>query len=250
MPDHDFKLGFRAVADELGAAVVGTPLEPEQSFLGGNYQTTTTGLMFWSRVANRPLFLPSANKVVVAPPVPPTTPTAKPWDKVRLIKGGFSTWQQWGLSGPRTISAVVWHTLEGYIPGALSHFDSGAAGCHFIIANDGAIWLVCQLEHIAWHAGTDAETGRTAFWKRTNLNHHSIGIECEGFAAVGINEVQVSAAIRLGVWIRRTYSVPTARTTDQIAGHHAHSDISNQRGDPGPKFPWDRILGEIKRQAG
>ena len=78
MPDLKFDLGFRAVADELGAAVVGTPLEPEQPHPGGTYQTTTTGLMLTSRPRIGRCSCHPRMRAVVAPPPPPPPPEWAP----------------------------------------------------------------------------------------------------------------------------------------------------------------------------
>lgn len=60
-----FTLGFRDLALDLGAAVVGAPLEQQHGWdsTGGNHvevQETDRGLMFWTRRGNRCMFLPSA----------------------------------------------------------------------------------------------------------------------------------------------------------------------------------------------
>jgi hypothetical protein len=61
-PMAEFVLGFKEKADELGAAVVGTPLEA-QDYLplkdGGEiaFQFTTTGVMIYSKKANKAHFL-------------------------------------------------------------------------------------------------------------------------------------------------------------------------------------------------
>jgi hypothetical protein len=52
------------------------------------------------------------------------------------------------------------------------------------------------------------------------------------------------------VYLRRKYDIDTEYTRDEIRGHTRHSDISSQRSDPGPNFPLEDILAEIRRQSG
>lgn len=54
-----FRFGFLQKAQELGAAVVGAPLEDEQ-YIGDNYafQVTEKGLLVYSKKANKVHFLP------------------------------------------------------------------------------------------------------------------------------------------------------------------------------------------------
>lgn len=120
--------------------------------------------------------------------------------------------------------------------------SSGGASAHLIVRRDGSVWLTVQPKDIAWHAGTDASTGRTPFWRTHNVNPHSLGIECEGFAAEPFPAAQVAAIRRVADWLTATYPIPRAHTVDQVAGHHAHSEISNQRGDPGPHWDWSWVL--------
>lgn len=59
---REFVLGMKAKADELGAAVVGEPLEDEHYFPDGttSLQVTTRGVMIYSKAGNVVHFLPGA----------------------------------------------------------------------------------------------------------------------------------------------------------------------------------------------
>ena len=166
------------------------------------------------------------------------------------MRNGFSTPEQWGVPRDRRLRGVVWHTMEGYYAGAVDWWNRGNGGAHFCILRSGEIILVCDLENIAWHAGTNNEPngpiyGRTEFWRRNNANPWTVGVECEGWAEEGISTEQEHACIRLGTWLKQKYGIPSARMDDTFDGHHAHADISALRSDPGPHFPWDRILAGI-----
>ena len=132
--------------------------------------------------------------------------------------------------------------MEGWLDGAISTWNKGVAGAHLCVLRDGGVVLSCLLENIAWHAGTDYDTGRTMFWRGTNINPYSVGIELEGFAETGFTEKQAAAVRRVSDWLTDRYGIPRKHTFDQIAGHHAHSEISNQRSDPGPHFDWSWVL--------
>lgn len=178
--------------------------------------------------------------------LPPPGPIGVPWNREILITAGFSTPAEWGIAAPRPIKAIVWHDMEGYLPGAIARWNSGVAGAHLCILTDGQIVLTVRLENIAWHAGTDAAVGRTPFWKTHNINAYSVGIEIEGFFIRGYTPAQINACIRLGRWLTAKYGILTEHTMDRIEGHHLHSELSNQRLDPGPLFPIDQIIGALK----
>ena len=57
-----FVLGFKTLADQLGAAVVGQPLEDEHYWPDGttSVQLTSKGLMWYSKTANKAVFIPFA----------------------------------------------------------------------------------------------------------------------------------------------------------------------------------------------
>lgn len=55
----EYVLGFKGLADRLGSAVVGDPLENEQDVGPYSVQMTTRGVMLYSRAANSALFLPA-----------------------------------------------------------------------------------------------------------------------------------------------------------------------------------------------
>lgn len=184
-------------------------------------------------------------------PIPASVPIAPPalpdvcWDEVQLIRAGYSTPQQWyALTGVwREIRSIVWHDMEGYLAGAIARWNTGAAGAHLCVLRNGRIVLTCDLRNVAWHAGTSAQVdsdtyGRTEFWRRTNVNPFSIGVELEGFVASEYTPEQLGACRRITDWVTAKHNVLRARTWDVIDGHHAHSEISARRGDPGPLFDW------------
>ncbi len=58
VPEFAFQFGFKTKADELGAAVVGNPVENESSLDDRfNIQRTTTGIMIYSKARNENFFI-------------------------------------------------------------------------------------------------------------------------------------------------------------------------------------------------
>jgi hypothetical protein len=177
------------------------------------------------------------------------TMLADPWTRTELTNGSaVSTPAEWytPIPTPRPIRSIVWHDMEGYLAGAIATWNQGAASAHLCVLRDGTIVRTVEIENIAWHAGTDAATGRTAFWKAHNINPYSIGVELEGFTTSGYTPEQVAACVAIGRWALARYGIQPVRGGDGLDGHHLHSEISNQRSDPGPLFPFDAILSAIK----
>lgn len=182
---------------------------------------------------------------IKAPATKPAPIVGVPWTSQILITAGFSTPEQWPIARPRPINSVVWHDMEGYLPAAIATWNQGNAGAHLCILMDGRVVLTCKLENIAWHAGTDANNGRTQFWKTHNINPYSVGIELEGFYDKGYTAYQIAACVQVARYLTQQYGIVKEHTFDHIPGHHTHSELSNQRLDPGPYFPLDKILGAI-----
>jgi N-acetyl-anhydromuramyl-L-alanine amidase AmpD len=151
----------------------------------------------------------------------------------------------WGVD--RAITAIVWHDMEGFLPGAIARWNTGVAGAHLAILRSGAVVRTCRLDDVAFHAGTDNDPksgvfGRTQFWRQHNINPYSVGIELEGFLSKGYTPQQASACRRVSDWLTHKYSVLREHTVDQIEGHHLHSELSSSRSDPGSQFNWDWVL--------
>jgi N-acetylmuramoyl-L-alanine amidase len=118
---------------------------------------------------------------------------------------------------------------------ALARLRDPAAqvSAHYLIEEDGQVFVLVPEERRAWHAGV-------SFWKgERNLNGVSIGIEMVnpghdwGYRA--FPDAQVESLLELVGGIRSRWSVPDARIL-------AHSDVAPDRKlDPGELFPWKRL---------
>jgi N-acetyl-anhydromuramyl-L-alanine amidase AmpD len=170
---------------------------------------------------------------------------------VQLITAGFSAADKKGWVADygvkRTLESIVWHDMEGWLAGAISRWNSGAAGAHLCVLRDGQIVLTCRIEDVAWHAGTDNNPnggtyGRTPFWRAHNINPHSIGVELEGFAVTGYTAAQSMAVRKIANWATNKLGIVREHTFDTIKGHHSHGELSSSRSDPGVLFRWDWVL--------
>lgn len=147
----------------------------------------------------------------------------------------------------RQIRALVWHDMEGWLAGALSRWNSGAAGAHLCLLRSGEIVLTVKLEDVAHHAGTDNNPrsgvyGRTPFWRGHNVNPYSIGVELEGFAISGYTAEQARGVRTISEWAKAIYGIAQEHTFDRIDGQHTHGELSSSRSDPGQLFEWSWAL--------
>lgn len=118
---------------------------------------------------------------------------------------------------------------------ALKRLCSQKAGvsAHYLVEEDGRIFILVPEEKRAFHAGISHWQGRD------NVNGCSIGIEIVNpgheFGYRPFPEAQIEAVTKLLADICQRRAVPLTR----IVGH---SDVAPERKeDPGEKFPWDRL---------
>ncbi|HWA60829.1 MAG TPA: N-acetylmuramoyl-L-alanine amidase [Caulobacteraceae bacterium] len=118
---------------------------------------------------------------------------------------------------------------------ALARMRDPAAkvSAHYMVEEDGRIFVLVPEERRAWHAGV-------SFWKgERDINAVSIGVEIVNpgheFGYRAFPDDQVEAVIALLDAIRGRWDVPDAR----ILGH---SDVApDRKEDPGELFPWKRL---------
>jgi len=119
--------------------------------------------------------------------------------------------------------------------GALARLRDASAkvSSHYLVEEDGRIFLLVPEARRAWHAGV-------SFWKgETDINARSIGIEIVnpghewGYRA--FPETQITAVIALISDIRTRWMIDSSR----IVGH---SDVApDRKDDPGELFPWKAL---------
>lgn len=117
------------------------------------------------------------------------------------------------------------------------------ADAHLSILTTGEIVRTCLIENVAWHAGTNNDPtgdtyGRDFFWRNHNCNPFTIGVELEGFAGQPYTPAQRAAVKKIARWAEAKYDIKRVHTFDRYDGHHAHSELSSSRTDPGLTFDW------------
>ena len=104
---------------------------------------------------------------------------------------------------------------------------------HYLVEEDGRVFVLVAEERRAWHAGR-------SFWKGVeNCNGVSIGVEIVNpgheFGYRAFPEAQITSVIALLADIRTRWEIEDSR----IIGH---SDVAPARKqDPGELFPWKRL---------
>lgn len=154
--------------------------------------------------------------------------------------------------GPK---AIICHISAGTMAGMDSWFKNPAseASAHFGISKTGEIHQYVDLKDGAWANGA-INKGTWPLLKEYpgwNPNLYTISIEHEGNhpnAAKGQfwtpTEAQLQASIRLIAWLCWKFNIPVDRV--HIAGHY-EIDAVNRPYCPGPLFPFDKIITEVKK---
>ena len=104
---------------------------------------------------------------------------------------------------------------------------------HYLIDEDGAVFLLVPEAMRAWHAGVSSWRGET------NINDRSIGIELVNpgheFGYRKFPEKQMAALIALLREILSRHPIPQSRVL-------GHSDVApGRKTDPGELFEWHRL---------
>jgi hypothetical protein len=137
------------------------------------------------------------------------------------------------------IRKVVIHVAEGSYSGAVSWFETCAAGAsaHYVVSREGRVAQCVRDEDIAWHAG----------WWDTNT--HSIGIEHAGYIdnPEWFTRSMYHTSARLSAWCCKKYKIPIDRK--HIIGHSQVPGCSSGSGggvdchtDPGPYWNWNKYM--------
>lgn len=117
--------------------------------------------------------------------------------------------------------------------------------------NDGDLYEMVPDDEPAWACGTDASTrhwygqwGVVPPWGEAGVSNNcfTLNIEVEGYAAtLDMPEPQYQTVLR---WAREKcarYHIPIDRA--HLVGH---GDLASNRVDPGPNFPWERLLRDLE----
>lgn len=133
--------------------------------------------------------------------------------------------------GARPDLIVLHHTAMASWQAARDRLCDPASkvSSHYLLAEDGRVFLLVPEAARAWHAGLGGWGGVT------DVNSRSIGIEIANPGDRPYPARQMAALEGLLAGIRARWGVPAARVI-------AHSDMAPARkADPGPRFDWRRL---------
>jgi N-acetyl-anhydromuramyl-L-alanine amidase AmpD len=150
-----------------------------------------------------------------------------------------------GRSGRRIIG-IVNHVTAGLFPGCLHWMQNPAAkaASNYLVTRAGEIYQLVRDEDAAYHAG-EVHRPTWPLYDGTNPNNYTLGIEHEGFDGA-LTEAQYQASLWLQRMLCARWGIPADRR--HIIGH-CELDTVNRANDPGPRFPWDRLMEELNRKG-
>jgi N-acetylmuramoyl-L-alanine amidase len=126
---------------------------------------------------------------------------------------------------------VIHYTGDNSRDGALEWLCTRKSGvsAHLVIAKDGAVYQLIPFNETAWHAGVSEYDGRRS------VNSFSIGIENVG---IGDNwpEEQIESIRGVITALGKVYQI------EDIVGHEDVALPPGRKVDPGPNFPWDKVV--------
>lgn len=145
----------------------------------------------------------------------------------------------------RKIIAIVNHITAGLMPGSLSWLQNPAAkvSAHFLVTKAGQIYQLVKEEDTAFAAGIVNQPA-WPLYDGTNPNYYTLNIEHEALAGEGLTDIQYAATLWLHRYLAVKWSIPA--DLDHIIGHYRLDSI-NRKNDPGPGFPWDKLMADLNQ---
>ncbi len=157
---------------------------------------------------------------------------------------------------------IVCHRTCGKYEGAVSWLSKAQSGAssHFVVAKDGRITQLVDIQNTAWCNGTSMEISSPKYYKnstlksvresRENANNYTVSIEFEGMADENgeLTVIQKSAGVELVLYIisevKRIYGYEIKVSNDTIVGH-CHITPKWKPNCPGVNFPYDSIIEDV-----
>lgn len=160
-----------------------------------------------------------------------------------LVKQSLSPNHYKGRKG-KEIIAIVNHITAGLMPGCLSWLcnPQAKASSHYLVTRKGEVYQLVKDEDTAWHAGF-VNKPNWALYDGANPNYYTIGIEHEALVGDSLTVEQYLATLRLHQMLIEKYNIPI--DNNHIIGHY-RIDSVNRPNDPGSKFPWNKLLNDLK----
>jgi hypothetical protein len=143
--------------------------------------------------------------------------------------------------------------MQGSLEEAEKYFDGERnyhVSAHYGVARDGRVWQFVKDEDTAWANGVIQQPDASLDWlkealaEKANINLLTIAIEYEGRSGEPFPEAQYEAMLVLHRRLLEKWDIPADR--QHLIGHE-QLDSLERSGDPGPSFPWARLLQDLNR---
>ncbi len=171
--------------------------------------------------------------------------------------------QNKGRSGQIPVM-IVCHRTCGSFDGAVSWLcnPESQASAHFIVAKNGRVVQLVDIEDTAWCNGTSMDIGSSKYFKNStleyvrgngnNANSYTVSIEFEGLSNESgeLTEKQFDVGVELVKFIvsevKRIYGYQIQVDSKTLVGH-CHITPKWKPNCPGVKFPFDRLINELEK---
>lgn len=166
----------------------------------------------------------------------------------RLVK------HSWKGRGGFLPMAIVEHMMQGSLEETWQYFDGTnpegeyPVSAHYGVARDGRVWQFVDEEDTAWANGvlqnpdTAIDWVKEVYEEQVNCNLVTLAVEYEGFSGEPLTEAQYKAALALHRQLLERWDIEP--DTQHIIGHD-RLDSLERTANPGPAFPWQRLLDEL-----
>lgn len=158
---------------------------------------------------------------------------------------------------------IVMHVCEGSFNGSVSWLCNPNSGTssHFVTGKNGEREQLVDLDKAAWCNGTAVKEGAMYDYRRstnrlvrerkTNANYYTISIENEGYSykdgCGALTEPQYQTTLQICKELITKYGIPVDR--EHIVGHYEIAP-KEKPNCPGPNFPWDRLMNDLREWQG
>lgn len=158
---------------------------------------------------------------------------------------------------------IVCHITDGAYDGTIEWEQNpdSEVSSHFIIARDGRVVQMVDINQCAWTQGLSASLISQATLKvvrdrGVNPNDYCVSIEHEGFyekTKGALTDAQLASTIEVIKFIisevKRIYGIDIPVNRQHIVGHCEINPINKEQ-CPGELFPFERIIAAINKKEG
>ncbi len=169
--------------------------------------------------------------------------------------------QSKGRSGQLPVM-IVCHRTSGSFDGAVSWLSNpeSQASSHFVVAKDGRVVQLVDIENTAWCNGTSMDSCSSKYFKNStleyvrgnsnNANSYTVSIEFEGLSNENgeLTDIQLEVGAELVKYIvgevQRIYGYAIEVGYNTLVGH-CHITPKWKPNCPGKNFPFEELINRI-----